>query len=139
VHDLRNPGKNDICYRATNLNDGSRGAIVSKLLWLIVAALALLFGAAGAGITGFLIAALIIGVPYLVFLRLFPRTRHGACNGTGEVRSRLYPWAFHRCRGCNSGRQIRHGARVFGSQPVRREHRAVVTSRETTRSEHRWR
>jgi hypothetical protein len=112
---------------------------MNKGTWLIVTALALLIGTAGAGVVGFLIAALIIAVPYLVFLRLFPRTRHGGCNGTGEVKSRLYPWAFHKCRGCSGGRQVRHGARVFGSDPVRREHRTAVTARATAQSEKRWR
>ena len=105
----------------------------------MVAAAGLLLATAGAGIAGFLVAALVLGLPYLVWLRLFPRTRHGACGGSGEVRSRLYPWSFRKCRGCSGGRQIRHGARAFGSETVRREHQRGVAARRTARNEGRWR
>ena len=113
--------------------------IVTKLTWGLFAAVVLLLGYASHGAGGLAVVAVILLVPYWGWLLLFPRTRHRSCRGTGEVRSRLYPWAFRKCGGCNGGRQIRHGARVLGSDPVRREHRTAVTGRRTARDQGRWR
>jgi len=116
---------------------------VKKGTWLIVTVLALALGAAGYHVVGFIIAALIIGVPYLVICYLAPRARHtgwGGCNGTGEARSRLFPWSYHRCQGCNgTGRQIRMGARLVGQEHVKAEYAAGQAARKQRASQRAWR
>jgi hypothetical protein len=77
---------------------------------------------AARGLEGFLVVTLAIGAMYLVSVILHPRQRHGRCNGSGEVHSRLFPWVFHRCPGCaGSGRIIRFGAGMFGQAHAQRE------------------
>ena len=112
---------------------------MTKRAWFVVAAAILILSAAGGGVTAFIIAALVLGIPYWIGLIFHPRTRHGSCNGSGEHRSLLYPWAFRKCRGCSGGRQVRHGARVLGSETVRREHRSGVAARRTARERGTWR
>ena len=114
-----------------------------KLTWLVVAALALILATAGAGLLGFVVALLILGVPYAVVCRFSPRSRHvgfRSCGGTGEARSRLYPWAYHRCAGCNgTGRHIRAGARVFGPEYAKNEARRAKETRRTRSENKVWR
>ena len=111
--------------------------------WIIVTALALFIGAVAKGALGFVVAALILAVPYLIISRLAPRARHtgwGGCNGTGEARSKLFPWAYHRCSGCNgTGRQIRAGARYVGPQHVKSEWQASKATQKWRRGQHIWR
>lgn len=113
---------------------------MKKTTWLILAAAVLVIATAGAGVTGFLVAVLILGVPYLISCRLHPRTAHRACKGTGRHVSPLYPWANRRCKGCGGGgRQVRHGSRWAGTAPVRAEHQGLTAARKKMRAERRWR
>ena len=113
---------------------------MGKVAWLITSAFVLLIGTAGAGAVGFVVAGLILVVPYLVSCRLHPRTRHRGCGGTGRHASPLYPWANRRCQGCGgTGRQVRHGSRWFGTEPVRAEHRAGVAARARAKANRVWR
>lgn len=112
---------------------------MGKGAWLLTAVAVLVIATAGAGITGFLLAAVILGVPYAVSCRLHPRTRHGKCGGTGGHRSALYPWAERRCRGCIAGRQIRHGTRVLGMPHSRAEHERNTAGIAKRRQERSWR
>jgi hypothetical protein len=112
---------------------------MSMRSWQLTSAAVLLLATVAFHLKGFLIAAVILAVPYLILLRFFPRTRHQACNGTGEVRSRIFPWSFHRCRGCSAGRMVRYGARVFGADHVRNEHKRAVAARKTMRQNGSWR
>lgn len=113
---------------------------MSKPKWLLTAAVALIIATAGAGILGFLIAALILGVPYLISCRLHLRTSHRACKGTGRHVSPLYPWATRRCKGCGgTGRKTRHGTRVVGPPHARAEHRAGIAARAKMKANRSWR
>jgi hypothetical protein len=114
-----------------------------KLTWVIVTGLALLAGAAASNIPVLLIGAGMVGV-YLVICRLAPRTRHitwwGGCNGTGEAHSRLFPWGYHRCDGCNgTGRHIRLGARLVGPPHARAAQQASRATRAQRHQTHSWR
>jgi hypothetical protein len=114
--------------------------IVTKRSAFLWAAGAEILAIAAKGLLGFAVVTLAIGVIYLVSVILHPRMRHGRCNGTGEVRSRLFPWVFHRCPGCaGSGRIIRYGAGLAGRDHARQERaqrRRTVQARRQTRS---WR
>lgn len=112
---------------------------MGKGAWTLTAAAVLVIATAGAGITGFLIAAVILGVPYAVSCRLHPRTGHGKCGGTGRHKSPLYPWAERRCPGCVGGRQIRHGTRVLGMPHSRAEHERNTAALAKRRKERSWR
>jgi hypothetical protein len=113
---------------------------MSKPKWLLTATVGLIIATAGAGITGFLIAALVLGVPYLVSCRLHPRTSHRGCGGSGRHSSPLYPWANRRCKGCGgTGRQTRHGTRVVGMPHAKAEHRAGIAARAKMKSNRSWR
>ena len=72
-------------------------------------------------------------------LRLHPRTRHGRCGGTGEHRSRLFPWVFRKCGRCASGRIIRWGAGQWGSPAIQAERRRTRAALAAARKDHRWR
>jgi hypothetical protein len=91
------------------------------------------------GALGFVLAVIGIGLVYLVSVTFNPRVRHRACKGTGEVRSWLFPWTFHRCPRCTSGRLVRFGAGHFGMEHARREYRAGLDARARARDEHRFR
>ena len=111
-----------------------------KSRWLILTVLVLLLFTAILGPLGFVLGAVILGVPYLISLRLHPRTAHRACNGTGRHSSPLYPWANRRCQGCaGGGRQVRHGSRWLGTPPVRAEHNTGIALRAKLRQQKRWR
>lgn len=112
---------------------------MGKGAWLFTAAAVLVIATAGAGITGLLVAGLILGVPYVVSCRLHPRTRHWKCRGTGSHRSPLYPWAERRCPGCVGGRQIRHGARVLGMPHARTEYKRTSAAIAKRRKDRAWR
>jgi hypothetical protein len=112
---------------------------VSKGTWLLFAAVVLLAATAVGQVVGFILAAAALAALYGISLRTHPRTRHGGCGGTGEVRSKLFPWAFHKCPDCAGGRQIRHGARVFGSAVITQEHRTGMAARKQAKLQNRWR
>ena len=113
---------------------------MSKGAWFFTVTGGLIIATAGAGILGFLIAALILGVPYLISCRLHPRTSHRGCKGTGRHVSPLYPWANRRCKGCGgAGRQTRHGTRVFGMPHERAEHQAGIAARAKMKENRSWR
>jgi hypothetical protein len=116
---------------------------VSKGAWVIVTAVALFLGAVAKGAEGFVVAALILAVPYMIICRLAPRSRHigwGGCNGTGEARSKLFPWAYHRCEGCNgTGRHIRLGARYVGPEHAKKEWKASKATQKWRHGQHTWR
>jgi hypothetical protein len=112
---------------------------VSKLRWLLLSAGILFVATAGAGPLGFVVAAAALGIPYLIGCMLHPRTIHGGCEGRGFHRSAMYPWASRRCRGCQGGLQVRHGARVIGLPHIRAEHAARTRAIAKARDERRWR
>jgi hypothetical protein len=113
---------------------------VKQGTWVIVTAVALFFGTVAKGAEGFVIAALIFAVPYLIICRLAPRARHSGCNGTGEARSKLFPWAYHRCQGCNgTGRQVRLGARYVGPEHAKNEWQASKATQKWRHDQHMWR
>ena len=113
---------------------------MKKGTWVIVTALALIVGWFGWRITGFLAAALIIGITYAIICWFSPRTRHtgfGGCNGTGERRSKLFPWAYHRCQGCNgTGRHVRFGARYLGPDHAKTDYQSAKAVRQQRRRDH---
>jgi hypothetical protein len=113
---------------------------VRKRSWLILAAVIFTLFAGAHGLPAGIIAVLAVpGVPYLLWCVLSPRTRHSRCNGSGEIRSRVFPWAHRRCRTCANGRVIRLGTRIIGPGYAKREHAAMVAARRTARQESRWR
>jgi hypothetical protein len=112
---------------------------VRKTSWLIVTALVLLVFTAAHGAGGFFLGALVVGVPYLIGCVLHPRTTHRACRGTGYHRSPWYLWGTRRCRGCQGGIQVRHGARVVGLPHVREEHEARTRQIAKRRQDRTWR
>jgi hypothetical protein len=112
---------------------------VGKLFWLILTAVILVIVTAGAGVTGFLVGAVILGVPYLVGCIFHPRTIHRGCRGTGYHRSAWYPWSTRRCRGCVGGLQVRHGSRVVGLPHVRAEHQTRTRTIARNRQNRTWR
>ena len=113
---------------------------MQKGTWLIVTAVAALIGFGWLGLAGTVIALLVFAVPYAIVCRLAPRTRHTgfrACNGTGEARSKLFPWAYHRCQGCNgTGRQVRLGARYLGPDHVKTDYQSAQAARRQRRRDH---
>jgi hypothetical protein len=114
--------------------------------WLVFIAAALIAvfwrPAPAVDLAGWLIL-LIVPVLYYIICRLAPRTRHRGfrgCNGTGEARSKLFPWAYHRCDGCNgTGRQIRYGARYIGPEYARNEWTNMRATRQSRHQNHVWR
>ena len=113
--------------------------VVRKFPWLLVTAVVLLIATAGAGVTGFILAALVLGVPYLIGCVFHPRTIHRACRGTGYHRSPWYVWGTRRCRGCVGGIQVRHGARVVGLPHIRAEHASRTRQIARRRQDRTWR
>ncbi len=112
---------------------------MSKSRWLAVTAVVVLALTAAYGPGGFFLGAAIVGVPYVIGCMLHPRTIHRPCNGNGYHRSALFPWATRKCKGCQGGIQVRHGARAVGLPHVRAEHER--RSREIARNRERrtWR
>jgi hypothetical protein len=98
---------------------------------------------AGAGVLGFIVASVLLFAVYVVSIRHHPRVRHMTglrhCNGSGEIRSTLFPWVFHKCPGCSGGRQIRLGARYLGQPHIKAEHAKVMASRKRAKDGHAWR
>jgi hypothetical protein len=85
------------------------------------------------------LAAVVIGLAYLVAVRVHPRTRHRRCRGTGEHRGLLFTWGHRRCPRCRSGRIIRRGAAWFGTAAIQAEHRREVAEHRRARANHTWR
>jgi len=112
---------------------------MSKFQWLLFTAAVLFVLTTGWGPLGFLIGLAVVGVPYLIGCLLHPRTVHGGCQGRGFHRSPFYPWATRRCRGCQGGIQVRHGARFIGQAHIRAEHAARTRAIAKARDERRWR
>jgi hypothetical protein len=112
---------------------------MNKFPWLVVSAVVLLIATAGAGVTGFILAALALGVPYLIGCVFHPRTIHRACKGTGYHRSPWYVWGTRRCRGCVGGLQVRHGARAVGLPHVKAEHQSRTRTIARRRQDRTWR
>ena len=80
----------------------------------------------------------IVMLGYVISLVIHPRIRCLHCSGTGELRGRLYPWAFRRCPRCAGGRTIRRGATVIGLPHVKAQAQAQRTARENTKTRQRW-
>ena len=112
----------------------------STFPWVLIGILAL--GAFGAGIVGFIVAAIVLFIVYLFSLRLHPRIRHTGsrgCAGTGEHRGSVFTWTHRKCPGCNGGRLIRWGAGIWGAEHIRHEHARTRAARATARSNRTWR
>ena len=112
---------------------------MNKVPWLIIAAVVLLLFTAAHGAVGFLLGALIVGVPYLIGCIFHPRTIHRSCQGRGYHRSPFYLWGTRRCRGCVGGLQVRHGARAVGLPHIRQEHASRTRQIAKRRQERTWR
>lgn len=112
---------------------------MSKSRWLGLTAVVLLVGAAARGAEGFLLGAVIVGVPYVLSCLLNPRTIHRACEGRGYHRGTWFPWATRKCRGCQGGVQVRHGSRAVGLPHVRAEHAARARAIGKNRQNRTWR
>ncbi len=55
----------------------------------------------------------LLGVGYVVSLRLHPLRRCPACKGTGRHKGGFYAYAYRNCNRCGGGsRQLRLGARM---------------------------
>lgn len=80
----------------------------------------------------------VLGVGYLISLLIHPRIRCTHCSGTGELRGRIYPWAFRRCPQCAGGRTIRRGATVVGLPHVKQQAQAQKQARQNTTTRQRW-
>ena len=112
----------------------------STFPWAIVIILVVAW--AGWHALGLVLAALGLGIAYLVSLWLHPRIRHTGfrgCNGTGEVRGSIFTWTFHKCGGCNGGRLIRWGSGHYGAHQIQAEYQRSKAARARARAEHRWR
>ena len=108
--------------------------------WVIIAIGVVAYAAWG--ILGLILAALGMAALYGRSIRTHPRIRHtgwGSCKGTGEVRSRLFRWTFHKCPKCQSGRLIRYGAGHWGTQPIQAEYKRGRRARKRAKDEKRWR
>jgi hypothetical protein len=110
--------------------------------WILAAILVVAFF--GGHLTGLILAVIGCGAVYGQSVRRHPRSRHTGftgCGGTGEVRSRLFPWVFYKCPSprCNGGRIIRFGARRFGPAHVRAEYQRVAAAKRNARENHAWR
>ena len=111
---------------------------MKKFPWLMVTTLVLVVATAGAGINGFLIGGLILGVPYLIGCVLHPRTTHRACKGRGYHRSPIY-LGHPEVPGCVGGLQVRHGARVVGLPHIKAEHEVRTRTIKKNRRARTWR
>jgi hypothetical protein len=112
---------------------------VSKTRFPWVLAGILIVAWAGWHAAGLILAVTGCAVVYGSSLRLHPRMRHGRCKGTGEHRSRLFPWVFRKCGRCSGGRIIRWGAGQWGSDHVQAERQRARQQLGAARREHRWR
>jgi hypothetical protein len=100
----------------------------------------LVFGYALGQVPGLIIAAVALGVVYVVSLRRHPRILHRTCSGTGRTHDWLFTWVYRRCRGCGgSGRMIRYGAARWGQTHIRQEASTLATARKTARQARTWR
>jgi hypothetical protein len=81
---------------------------------------------------------LILAAGYVISLVIHPRARCLHCDGTGELRGRVYRWTFRRCPRCQGGRIVRHGARWFGLPHVRRQIGQNQQVRDNTTIPQRW-
>jgi hypothetical protein len=113
--------------------------IVRMSRWLVAWILVEGVAAAGAGVTGVIVGAVALGIPYALSCVFHPRTTHRACNGTGYHRSPFYLWGTRRCRGCVGGLQVRHGARAVGLPHVRQEHASRMRQIAKRRQDRTWR
>jgi hypothetical protein len=97
-------------------------------------------GFAAASAVGLILAGLGLIVLYLVSIRLHPRMLHRRCAGSGRTHDWIFPWVYHRCRGCGgSGRMIRYGSARWGLPHIRQEADSVAKARAAARSGHIWR
>jgi hypothetical protein len=93
-----------------------------------------------ASFAGLIFAAAGLVVVYLASVRLHPRMLHRKCGGSGRTHDWLFPWVYHRCRGCGgSGRWIRFGAARWGMLHIRQEADAGAKARASARAGRVWR
>jgi hypothetical protein len=109
----------------------------SRFPWLLGGILVVAW--AGWHALGLALACGVLAAVYLGSVRLSPRTRHARCNGTGQKQGVLFTWVHRRCGGCNSGRVIRWGARMWGTGPVRAEAARTRRARDRARQTRAWR
>lgn len=112
---------------------------MSKTQALLVLGVILLVAWAKWHVLGVAAAGGLLLVAGVSSTRLSPWTSHGRCGGTGRHRSWLFPWAFRRCGRCSSGRVLRPGARLTGSEAARNEHARAAASRANAREHRTWR
>lgn len=116
---------------------------MTKFKTFLLAAGILLFAYAGWHVEGIALAIVGEATVYLISLRTHPRTRHTgwfSCGGSGEVRSKWwFPWAFHRCSRCQSGRIVRWGAGHWGSPASQLEWERGRMARRAAKDQNRWR
>jgi hypothetical protein len=109
----------------------------SQFPWAIVVILAL--ATIVFHLLGLVIAAIGLFIAYFASLWLHPRTRHGRCKGTGEVRGSVFTWTHRKCPGCQSGRVVRWGAGHMGADHIQGEYKRTKTTRQLAKENHRWR
>ena len=80
----------------------------------------------------------VILVGYVISLRIHPRVRHTACNGSGERRGFFFRYKFRRCSGCASGRQVSWGTGHLGTARLRGEYQDGRQAQRNTRFWQRW-
>ena len=112
---------------------------MGKGRWLLLTAAAVGLPAAAHRADLAVLAAVVVGLSYLVSCRVHPRTRHRRCRGTGEHRGLLFTWGHRRCPRCRNGRIIRRGAAWFGTATIQAEHRRELADRSRSRANHTWR
>jgi hypothetical protein len=105
----------------------------SRFPWILAGIL--LVSLAAWGVTGLALASAGSAAAYYVSLRRHPRTRHRACNGTGEVRGAVFTWTFRKCPRCAGGRLIRWGAGQWGPAHIRAENTRGRQSRAKARQD----
>ena len=81
---------------------------------------------------------LILAGGYVVSLVLHPRARCTHCGGTGELKGRIWGWAFRRCPQCQGGRIVRRGAAALGLPHVQQQARQQRAVRRGTSIWQRW-
>jgi hypothetical protein len=107
--------------------------------WILIGILVL--GFAVGNVLGLALAALGLIIAYGISLWIHPRMRHGRCKGTGEVRGAVFTWTHRKCPGkvCQSGRQIRWGARHWGAGHIQREAARAMQAKSAAKANNRWR
>jgi hypothetical protein len=108
---------------------------MNKRSFFVTLVVAELIGYGSRGLAGAVVVGVIAFAGYAVSVRLHPRVRHRGCNGTGEIKGRIFGWTFRRCPNCDGGRMLRAGNAVAGSSRYAGLYRARRAARARARRE----